>query len=275
MFRRPDRPRGRRGEWRTLAPWLAGGCAAAVYLGTVMTVWPFPIRLLYDGLVPLPPYRWVHPPASRAHDNKPALPGSGTVAIGPPSRAAEVATDDDQALVTFAEGAIAPHPGDSSVKVTVVPLDPVTVAPSPGARRFDGNAYRIEATYIPSGTPAVVASPVTVVLRYPVHATLFFRLAGAAWEPLPSQVFTGSQQILANTDRLGAFVPGALYNARYVTPRGGEPKSAPLGTALAGLLAAAVARRGSRGPNAARDLRGTRRVSPPSETRAAWPSNGS
>jgi hypothetical protein len=273
MFRRPGR-RQRRGGWRTLAPWLAGGCAASIYLGTVMAAWPFPIRLLYDGLVPLPPYRWVHPPASRARDNKPALPGSGTIAVGPPSRAVEVATEDDQALVTFAEGAIAPHPGDSSVKVAVVPLDPVTVAPAPGARRFDGNAYRIEATYTPSGAPAVLVSPVTVVLRYPVHATLFFRLAGTAWEPLPLQVFAGSQQILANTDRLGVFVPGTLYNARYHTRRGGGTTSAALGTALAGLLVAAAARTSSPGPNHVRGLGGIRWLTRRSEARAAPPSDG-
>jgi hypothetical protein len=274
MFRRPGWSWGRRGGWHTLAPWLAGGCVAAMYLGTVMTAWPFPVRLLYDGLVPLPPYRWVHPPASRARDNKQALPGSGIIAIGPPSRAVEVATDDDQALVTFAEGVIAPHPGDSSVKVAVVPLDPTTVAPAPGARRFDGNAYRIEATYTPSGAPAVLVSPVTVVLRYPVHATLFFRLAGAAWEPLPPQVFTGSQQILANTDRVGVFVPGTLYNARYVTLWGGGTKSPALGTALAGLLAAAAARGGSRGSNHARGLRAVRWLTRQPERRAAPPSDG-
>ncbi len=239
-----------------------------------MTTWPFPVRLLYDGLVPLPAYRWVHPPASRARDNKPALPGTGTIAIGPPSKAVEVATDDDQALVTFAEGAVAPRPGDSSVKVEVVPLDPVAVAPAPGARRFDGNAYRIEATYIPSGAPAVLASPVTVVLRYPVHATLFFRLTGSAWEPLSPQVFTGSQQILANTDRLGVFAPGTLYNARSAAPRGGGTTFAGVGAAVAGLLVAAGARRGSRAPNggpaAGERFEGSRPIADESGTDERW-----
>ncbi len=240
MFRRSCRSRERsgRGRRRFLTWWLAGGCAAALYLGTVTIAWPFPIRLLYDGLVPLPPYRWVHPPASRARDNKPALPGSGTVAMGPPSRAAEVATDDDQALVTFPEGAIAPRSGETSVKVAIVPLDPVAVAPAPGGRRFDGNAYRIDATYTPSGAPAVLASPVTVVLRYPVHATLFLRLGGKDWELLPPQVFTGSQQVLTNTDRLGVFAAATLYNARHAGPRGTWTGYAALGAALAGLLVA-------------------------------------
>jgi hypothetical protein len=210
-----------------------------------MIAWPFPIRLLYDGLVPLPPYRWVRPPASRARDNRPALSGAGIIAIGPTSRATEVVTDDDQALVTFAEGAIAARPGETSVKVAIVPLDPVTVAPAPGARRFDGNAYRIEAAYAASGSPAVLASPVTIVLRYPVHATLFLRFAGPGWEPLPPQVFTGSQQVLANTDRLGVFAAATMSNARYAGPGAGGTEFAALGIVVAGLLVAAVARRRS------------------------------
>lgn len=245
-FRRPWWGHGPRGGGRRVIRWSAGACAAAFYLGVMMVAWPFPIRLLYDGLVPLPPYRWVHPPASRARDNKPALPGAGTVAIGPPSRAVEIATDDDQALVTFAEGAIAARSGESSVKVAIVPLDPVTVAPAPAARRFDGNAYRIEASYAASGAPAVLASPATVVLRYPVHATILLRSDGQGWEPLTPQVFTGSQQILANTNRLGVFAAATLYNARrgnHGADRSDGTGVAALGAAVAGLVAAVIARR--------------------------------
>lgn len=242
-FRRAGRSPGWGIRRRASVCWLAGGFAAAFYLGSMAIAWPLPARLLYDGLVPLPPYRWVHPPASRARDNKPALSGTGNVAIGPPSKAAEVSTDDDQALVTFAEGAISARPGESSVKVAIVPLDPVTVAPAPAARRFDGNAYRIEATYTASGAPAILALPVTVVLRYPVHATLFLRSDGPSWELLLPQVFTGSQQILANTNRLGVFAAATLYNARRAGPGVGGPEFAACGAALVGLLVAGAARR--------------------------------
>src|SRR6202043_2111489 len=97
--------------------WLVGGIAAAtLYVGTVVLAWPSPVRVLYDGLVPLPPYRWVHPPPYRSRDNQAALSGSGTVALGPPSRASEVSTEDDQALVTFPLGIIAPQSGESTAK---------------------------------------------------------------------------------------------------------------------------------------------------------------
>ena len=239
-------PRRRRRSLLTRAPgrwWLAGGVVtAALYLGTIASAWPFPLRLLYDGLVPLPPYRWVHPPANRARDNQPALPGGGTVALGPPSQAAEVSTDDDQALVTLAQGVIAPRSGESSVKVTIVPLDPVTVAPAPNGRRFDGNAYRIEARYGASGEPAVLTASATVVLRYPVHATAMLRWADPVWTPLRIQVFTGSQQALANTDRLGVFVAATSSTSRASPLTEGSGCLAAAG-AVAGLIGAMVARR--------------------------------
>lgn len=228
-----------RGRW-----WLASGVAiAALYLATTVVAWPFPLRLLYDGLVPLPPYRWVHPPASRAGDNRPPLSGAGTLALGPPSPAAEISTDDDQALVTFPQGIIAPKPGESSVKVTIVPLDPVIAVPAPNGQRFDGNAYRIEANYAASGKPAVLAGPATVVLRYPVHATLVLRARDSGWAPLKGQVFTGSQQILANTEQLGIFIAATSSNSRA-----SQPAAEGLGclagmVAVAGLIGAVVARR--------------------------------
>lgn len=232
-----------RSRARGAAGWLVVGVAAvACYLGIVLLAWPFPTRLLYDGLVPLPPYRWVHPPAWRVRDNQPALPGSGTVALGPPSRASEISTDDDQALVTLPQGVLASQAGESTVKVKITPLDPATVAPPPNARRFDGNAYRVEASYAASGAPAVLTAPATIVLRYPVHAPQLLRLGEPAWVPLTAQVFTGSQQVLANTDRLGVFIAAAPYNSRGASPR--TARAAVLGeiVAIAGLIAVMVAR---------------------------------
>jgi len=193
-----------------------------LYLATTAIAWPFSIRLLYDGLVPLPPYRWVHPPPDRAKSNQPAEGGSGTIALGPRgSDATEISTGDDQALVTFPVAAIAPRPGESSVKVVITPLDPATVAPAPQGSHVDGNAYRVDASYAASAMPIALAAPVTVVLRYPVHATAVLRAQDAGWTALQSTRFDGSQQVLANTDRLGVFVPG-LPSARGVRPPSGS-----------------------------------------------------
>ena len=190
------------------ARWVAWGVTAAfAYIGAVAVAWPVPVRLLYDGLAPLPPYRWVHPPAERASDNQAPQLGTGTITFGPSgSRAAEVATGDDQALVTFPQSVIAPRSGEPSIKVVITPLDPATVAPAPSGQRFDGNAYRIEANYATSAEPAILTGPVTVVLRYPVHGTLICRFTDPGWKTLPTNRFDGSQQVLANSDGLGIFV---------------------------------------------------------------------
>jgi hypothetical protein len=127
--------------------------------------------------------------------------------IGPHgSAAAEVATDDDQALVTLPAGVIAPRTGESAVKVTITALDPATVAPAPKGQPYDGNAYRIDATYAGSGAPIVLAAPATVVLRYAIHATRMLRYQDRGWVTLSVTRYDGSQQVLSSTDRLGIFV---------------------------------------------------------------------
>jgi hypothetical protein len=143
----------------------------------------------------------------RAGNNQQPSPGSGTVKLGPQgSQATEISTGDEQAVITIPDGAVAPQAGESSVKVTITPLDPATIAPVPPGHAFDGNAYRIEATYAGSGAPAAVTAPLTVVLRYAVHGVVILRAQDRGWRPLQTARFDGSQQVLANTDVLGVFV---------------------------------------------------------------------
>src|SRR5207245_1969251 len=40
-----------------------------------------PIRILFDGVAPLPPYRWVRPPEELAKGNQPPEAGMGTVPL--------------------------------------------------------------------------------------------------------------------------------------------------------------------------------------------------
>ena len=161
--------------------------------------------------------------------------------LGPQgSPAAEVATEDDQALVTFPAAALAPRPGESSVKVRLTPLDPLALGTVPAGRRFDGNAYRIEATYAASAAPVVLTAPVTVVLRYPAHATLLLRAQDAGWQVLHTTRFDGSQQVLAPANDLGVFV-AASPSARRGTPTAAR-RSLAGGFLLAAILTALAAR---------------------------------
>ncbi|TMJ15557.1 MAG: hypothetical protein E6H02_01815, partial [Bacillati bacterium ANGP1] len=142
---------------------LWGAAAAALYLAAGAYVWTrIPVRLLYEGEAPPPPYRWVRPPANLPEPNQPPESGTGAIPLAPNgSQSASVLADDGQAAVIFRFGAIAPRAGATTVTVNIVPLDPATMSPPPPGLRVDGNAYRMEATY-QGGAPISLAQPVTV-----------------------------------------------------------------------------------------------------------------
>ena len=209
----PHRPR-RAAPLLARRLWLARGIAAAMFYVTVVVFWwSPPVRLLYDGYAPPAPYRWVHPPAARAKDNESALSGTGTVPLGPlGSLPRVIGTDDAQAAVTIPEGAIVPRPGQTAARITIVPLAPAGLPPA--GYDFDGNAYRIEAYYVPSAKNVVLAQHLTVVLSYPIHATTMLRSTGDGWTVLPTIRYQASLQILANSDRFGIFMPAASRTSR-------------------------------------------------------------
>jgi hypothetical protein len=179
------------------ARWLGGGLAlAAIYvLALVITTGGSSPRArpLYDGLVPLPTYRWVAPPAFFASGNRPPQPSRATIALGADgSELANVATPDGQLTLSLAAGAIAPHPGARRIAVSVTPLDPDDVAPVPAGLRANGNAYRVRMEYEPGGQPVrSFATPGTLVLQVPeIGRSLFSSPTGHRWTavaatPLP------------------------------------------------------------------------------------------
>src|SRR5690348_12263625 len=132
---------------------LPGIAVIAAYLAAVAVMPPAPhARVLYDGLVPQPPYRWVRPPSGRQSDNEKPQPYATVLPLGAGgSVPAEFATDDLQATITFPADVVEPRAGETKARVTLTPLDPETLGPPPSGRRFDGNAYRIEAVYEASG----------------------------------------------------------------------------------------------------------------------------
>ena len=119
--------------------------------------------------------------------------------------------------MTFPSGVVAIRPGQSSVKVMIIPLDPAQVTSASVGLRFDGNAYGVEAYYAPSASEVMLAGPVTVVLRYPRHATIMLRSSDSGWTALSTTRYLGSLQVLANSDQLGVFVAAAPYGALIIT----------------------------------------------------------
>jgi len=190
---------------------IPGVAAAVTYLVIAAATWPaVPVRILYEGDAPPPPYHWVRPPANLAAGNQPAPPGGGRIELTPAgSRPASIATDDAQAVAVFPGGAIESRAGETRVDVRLTPLDPATVGPPPPGFRYDGNAYRVEAVYAPSGRPVALRQAASVILRYPVHSDEIFRRDAQAWTPLKAEVVQATLQIFSTTAQLGVFVAAA------------------------------------------------------------------
>ncbi len=198
-------------------PWGVG--AAVLYVITAAVAMhgsPGPARVLYDGLTPLLPYRWSHPPLELARDNQPPAGGQTTLPLTAGSPPGSETTDDGQASVIFDANTVAPARGDSAIQVSIVPLDPAAVAPAPPGTRFDGNAYRIDAWYIPSRTPVRLRAPAAVVLRFATGATRLVRATGTGWTVLPTLTYPGNLQlVVAKSEVLGTFAPVAPKSLPY------------------------------------------------------------
>ncbi len=188
------------------------------------------VRPLFDGIGPAAPYQWVKPPPDFAAGNTKPKPASVDVALKPDgSAAAVVNTPDAQALLNLPQGAVAPHGADTKVTVTIVPLDPATLAPPPSPLNADGNAYRITLKYGPSG--AVVgplAKPGNIVLTVPQPArSVLSSPDGRAWQELASQSIGGTGSVGAAFNSGGYFLAGA-----HGTVTGASSKSSSTGRTL-------------------------------------------
>ncbi len=195
-----------------------GIAAGVLYLVTMLvSSGHVPVRILYDGLYPLAPYRWVRPPAFHLSQNEPPAGGTGSVEItANGSEAVSLSTDDGQAVVILPKDGVAPRPGESTADLKFTPLDPEKVALPPPGRRFDGNAYRIEGAYRTSRAPLNLQKATTVVLRYPSEASEIWRYDGSRWTQLQAGagVVEASLQVYASADQLGIFVATVSQSRR-------------------------------------------------------------
>jgi hypothetical protein len=237
---------------RRLGPGVA---AAGIYLlvaGLGYSGGAWVLRPIFDSAAPPPPYRWLKPPAELAADNIRAQGYTKTVPLTPSGSAeTSVTTVDGQASLVLPKDSISPSPGQADVVIEMSPRDPLKIGPPPRGMVFDGNAYEVKASYKPSGEPAHLsgAAPVSLVLRYPIHANKILRWNGSAWETLKTTVAGPSLQVFSNIDDFGVFVAGG-------PPR--PPSSGPGTTpwwayALAGgglvlVAAAAIARNRGQDP---------------------------
>jgi hypothetical protein len=200
--------------------WLArlswGVVAAALYVAAVLvTSGRAPVRLLFDGFSGPVQYNWVSPPPSLASTNQPPQSGSTDITVeASGSGGLSLATGDAQASIVAPQGTFAAKDGQTAVHVSIAPLDPAKVGPTPNGLAFDGNAYTFTATYVPSGDPAPMTKRASILLRYPIHATQILRWTGTGWAALKTTVVTGTLQVFAGSDELGTFVAVAPNQKR-------------------------------------------------------------
>ena len=128
---------------------------------------------LLDGIGPPQPYRWVNPPPDLAATNQPPSSGVFHVPLDPNGSRPEVfVTSDNQITIVVPQGAFPKEAGQIEIVLKVTPLDPATLA-SPGANlTIFGNAYRLQATYQPSGDRVDLKLPLDAILLYPVTPNL-------------------------------------------------------------------------------------------------------
>lgn len=180
---------------------LVAAACASVALGLV------PGIPLFDGLAPPPLYRWVNPPAPLRGENVAPAPVTATFplsAAGSPDET--VLTPDGQAQLLMPAGAIPPAAGQGDVSIAISPLDPAQVPATPPGFAIQGNAYRIDVRYEPSGATATAVMPVQVQLAYPVDGTQVILDAGSGWQVLPDRVLEAAYlEVAASTTTFGTF----------------------------------------------------------------------
>jgi hypothetical protein len=214
--------------------WLWGALAIAVYTAAAVTVAGTGLvipRPLYDGLAPAAPYRFVSPPPDLAEDNEEPQSGEGVVdLIGKGSEATSISTGDGQLQVVLQKGAFRAHEKEKTVEVRLEPLAPPEPLEVAGGLRIEGNAYSITAEYGRSGEGAEVRQDVTIVLRYPQHATALVRRDGSRWLRLDGQRSESSLQLFAASDRLGVFAAAGVPPSTWT-------RWIPYGAGALGLIA--------------------------------------
>jgi hypothetical protein len=171
-------------------------------------------RPLLDGLAPPTPYRWVNPPPDLAAGNKPPASTRFTVELtAQGSKLGAFSTSDGQINLVLSQGAIPAQPGQTGVEVAVDPVDPATLGPAPSGLIVAGNAYRIQASYRPSGRKVeTIGGESSVGLVYPLLATavadpsghvVLASADGRAWQQLASTDTPGTHQVSADLNRTG------------------------------------------------------------------------
>jgi hypothetical protein len=248
---------------------LAAGAMAVViytaFAGLSGHLSPLARGPLLDGIGPPQAYRWVNPPPDLAPTNQ--QPSSGVFHVpldANGSRPEVFVTSDNQVTVVVPAKAFDLKAGQIEVTISVTPLDPAKLS-SPGKTlTIFGNAYRLKAAYQPSGAAVSLASPLDLVLLYPVttnlHAAthqLYTTPDGKTWTKQEGSDSLAQQQAEGPMPSLGDVLVAGEAGASTVTPASTSSGGSKSSTSIVLIVVAAciglmglgliVRGRGSRG----------------------------
>jgi hypothetical protein len=207
---------------RRLAVGVAVGALYALVAIVTIQARDSHVRPLFEGIGPTTPYQWVNPPKAFAAGNIKPHPNDAQVALGPSGNPpASPGSTDGQVVLNLAEGSLPPHPPDDHVTVKLTPLDPATLAKAPAGLRPNGNAYKLEFLYAPSGeATSALTKPGNVILTVPEPAQgLLFSPDGQAWQKLESQNIGGVGTVGSPFTQAGYYL-GATSS--FTAPPGGS-----------------------------------------------------
>jgi hypothetical protein len=201
------------------------GLAAAVVLAYLASALlssrlsPLARHPLLDGTGTPQPYRWVSPPPAQASSNQQPSSVMKTIDLAQAGGSGYVFTPDGQAAVIMGNRTfrgLAAAQGQTNVVMKIQPLDPAALGALPPGKQASGNAYRVTATFEPSGTSIdQFGADVTITLIYPPVAsagvtppprTIMWSKDGTGWAPIQTQDSHAGLQAAASTRDIGYFV---------------------------------------------------------------------
>lgn len=194
---------------------LAAGLGlAALYAAVVVATGlgaGHPVRPLFDGAGVTTPYRWVKPPWYVGNTNIKPEPGHSDIQFdNGASPLTGVNSPDSQIILNLPRGALPPRAGDTAVRAAFTPLDATKLAKPPDGMRADGNAYRVEMTYQPSGQPVPTTTQSgNVIMVVPDEAEkMLFSLDGKSWDELPTHMLGDPNTVGSAFNKAGYYLVG-------------------------------------------------------------------
>jgi len=215
----------------------AGLLLAALYAVAAMAtglLTAHPGRPLFDSVGGATPYKWVDPPWYVGAANiKPERSSTEVAFENNTSPLAGFTSEDAQIILNFPQGALPYKEGATAVRTSFTPLDPKKLAKLPDGMRPDGNAYRVEMTYQPSGDPVPqVTRSGNVVMVVPDEAEkMLFSLDGKSWDEIPTSMLGDPNTVGSAFNKPGYYLVGTTL-PEFANPNKGNGVKKTVGLVL-------------------------------------------